>query len=54
MVLRLDRFSSTDVALVLANSGPSRLHILRRLTRFMVWNTLYDLVDVVKAAPRIT
>lgn len=49
MALGLNRFSSTHVALVIANIRPVRLEILRKLSRFMVRNIMCDLIDVAKA-----
>lgn len=51
MALGLDRIFSTDAALVLANIRTGRLQILRRLSRFMVRNTIYYLIDVANAEP---
>ena len=54
MALGLDKFSSTDVALVLANIRPAGPQILRRLSSSMVRNWMYDLVDLAMSEPRIT
>ena len=46
MAFRLERTTSSEAALALAGLPPARIHILRRLCRYMVrkdWGALVDL-----------
>ena len=54
LALGLDKFSSTNAALVITHIRPARLQTLRRLTRFQVGNTMYDFIGVAKEELRIT
>ena len=49
LAMGLDRFTATEIALVVANLQPARLQILRRLCRFMIRNHRYDIISSTKA-----
>ena len=54
LAMGLNRFTSTDAALVVAGLMPARLQILRRICRFMIRNHRYDFVSYGQEQPHDT
>ena len=49
LAMCLDRFTSIETALVVANIQPARLQILRRVCRFLIRNHSYELISPIRA-----